>query len=62
VVVSAAGAAGASEAGADSLLVAGAVTSGFAQAVSTRAAASAPRASLMFIDQYPEEKQVVRKH
>ena len=62
---SAAGAAGASAAGAGALsvvaggaaAVSGLAASCFAQAVSISAATSALRASLVFIDRYPEEKQ-----
>ena len=63
---SAAGAAGASAAGAAGALsvvaggaaaVSGLAASCFAQAVSISAATSALRASLVFIDRYPEEKQ-----
>ena len=63
---SAAGAAGASAAGAAGALsvvaggaaaVSGLAASCFAQAVSISAATSALRASLVFIDRYPKEKQ-----
>jgi hypothetical protein len=64
---SAAGAAGASAAGAaagalsveagGAAAVSGLAASCFAQAVSISAATSALRASLVFIDRYPEEKQ-----